>query len=65
MGSPGVKGEKGEPGGYYDPRYGGIGVPGTPGPPVREPLQEHHLFPPLDYGIYASTVYSTYTYYKI
>lgn len=35
-GSPGFKGEKGEPGGgYYDPRYGGVGAPGVPGPPVR------------------------------
>lgn len=34
-GSPGLKGEKGEPGsGYYDPRYGGSGFPGHPGPPV-------------------------------
>lgn len=34
-GSPGVKGQKGEPGsGYYDPRYGGSGRPGQPGPPV-------------------------------
>lgn len=34
-GSPGLKGEKGEPGGgYYDPRYGGSGYPGQPGPPV-------------------------------
>lgn len=34
-GSPGLKGEKGEPGsGYYDPRYGGSGFPGQPGPPV-------------------------------
>lgn len=32
-GSPGVKGEKGEPGGgYYDPRYSSVG---QPGPPVR------------------------------
>lgn len=34
-GSPGLKGEKGEPGGgYYDPRFGGSGSPGPPGPPV-------------------------------
>lgn len=39
-GSPGVKGDKGEPsggGGYYDSRYGwsGSGPPGERGPPVR------------------------------
>lgn len=35
-GSPGFKGEKGEPGGgYYDPRYGTGGPPGERGPPVR------------------------------
>lgn len=35
-GSPGLKGEKGEPaGGYYDPRYGAVGPPGGRGPPVR------------------------------
>lgn len=34
-GSHGAKGEKGEPGGgYYDPRYGGSGPAGEPGPPV-------------------------------
>ncbi|KAF3857459.1 hypothetical protein F7725_009318 [Dissostichus mawsoni] len=35
-GTPGYKGDKGEPaGGHYDPRYGvsGAGVPGAPGPP--------------------------------
>lgn len=42
-GSPGFKGEKGEPGGgYYDPRYGGsgVGAPGPPGPPVRSKLSK-------------------------
>lgn len=34
-GSPGLKGEKGEPGGgYYDPQFGRSGSPGLPGPPV-------------------------------
>lgn len=39
-GSPGFKGEKGEPGGgYYDPHYGTGGPPGERGPPVRS---HHH-----------------------
>lgn len=40
-GSPGVKGEKGEPGGYYDPRYGGSH--GVPGPPVRSKMIILHI----------------------
>lgn len=32
-----MKGEKGEPGGYYDPRFGGVqGPPGKPGLPVSK-----------------------------
>ncbi|XP_042372423.1 collagen alpha-1(XVIII) chain-like, partial [Plectropomus leopardus] len=50
-GSPGFKGEKGEPGGgYYDPRYGGsgVGAPGAPGPPG--PKGESIIGPPGPQG---------------